>query len=220
MWTGRLRSICRWVIACLSSIRPCSRSVETRAALAEDLGKADLIQRILDIEWHMFARLRSPESNKTDHGERLYRAMRKRIHAALPEDVLESYLEDLARAESEGRNPIVEKFERREGKLQTPEIRPLISQIVEMECDWKKELDAKSPRINLPRDRQAFRLYVTTELEAFSDRTLELYHNAVLEAQRMHRNLVEERYGGGKNRPPRVKGSTRRRGERSRHRAA
>jgi hypothetical protein len=55
-------------------------------------------------------------------------------------------------------------------------------------------MDQKTPNKIVARSEDAFRLYVTSELETYSDRTLELYYGAVREALRARRNLVEERY--------------------------
>ncbi len=55
-------------------------------------------------------------------------------------------------------------------------------------------MDQKSAGFNLERDEEAFRLYITSELETYSDQTLDLYYRAVLDARRARRNLVEERY--------------------------
>jgi hypothetical protein len=142
----------------------------------------------------MFSPLRGPEPSKDDHGEKLYRTMRRKMHAVLPEDVLESYLEDLLQAQREGRNLIAEKFDRREGKRPPLKVNPLIPQIVELECAWKEAMDQKSFQ-KIARNEDAFRVYVTSELETYSDRTLDFYHRFILDAQTAHRNLVEERYG-------------------------
>jgi hypothetical protein len=158
-------------------------------------GKELLIREILDLEWQMFSRLIDSGPSENDHRERLYRTMRRGIHFVLPVDVLESYLDDLHGAQREGRNIIREKFDRREGKLPPSKDNPLIPQIVEIECEWKRAMDQKrSPRSIPNRDEKAFRLYVATELETYSDRTLNLYYRAVVEARQSHHNLVEERY--------------------------
>jgi hypothetical protein len=160
-----------------------------------DGNRNGLIKQILDIEWQMFSCLRAKGSSRNDHGERLYRTMRGRIHSILPGDVNESYLQDLLQAQQEGRNLIGEKFDRREGKRPPLKDHPLIPQIVEIECEWKRAMDQKKPpRSTATGDDKAFRLYVTTELETYSDRTLDLYYRAVVEARQSNRNLVEERY--------------------------
>jgi hypothetical protein len=157
--------------------------------------KEALIREVLDMEWQMFSSLIGSESSQNDHRERLYRTMRRGIHSVLSTDVLESYLEDLQVAQHEGRNIIMEKFDRREGRCLPLKDNPLIPQIVEIECEWKKAMDRKKPpRSTANGDDKAFRLYVTTELETYSDRTLDLYHRAVVEARQSNRNLVEERY--------------------------
>jgi Protein of unknown function (DUF4125) len=43
-------------------------------------------------------------------------------------------------------------------------------------------------------DPQGFSLYESRELETYSDRTTDLYHEAVTKARDQGRNLVEERY--------------------------
>ncbi len=194
MTNSKMRAIVEWLIARLAGGRRRLSQLK-RLALSGGRGKkTELLQAILDIEWKMFSRLRGPGASKNDHGERLYRTMRRRIHSVLPDSVLESYLEDLWQAQREGRNLIIEKFDRREGKRPPLKVNPLIPQIVELETTWKKEMDQKSPGLNIARDGEAFVLYITSELETYSDHTLELYHRATLDARKARRNLVEERY--------------------------
>ena len=197
MITRKIRAIVKRLKARLSGNRPRMSRLEHETFDGRHGKKTKLIQQIVDTEWQMFSCLRAPESSSNDHGERLYRTMRRKIHTVLPENVLECYLQDLRQTQREGRNLIMEKFDRREGKRPPLKVHPLIPQIVELECAWKKAMEEKSPRFKHLSDEKAFRLYITSELETYSDRTIDLYYRAVLDAQREHRNLVEERYRNG-----------------------
>ncbi len=190
----RIRGIVEWLLTRLSRFRWGTSPLESLTGNGTPQRKAVLIERILDIEWQMFSYIRSLEASKNDHGEKLYRAIRRKIHSVLPDDVIESYLQDLQRAEREGRNLIQEKFDRREGKLPPLKENAVIPRIVELEIAWKMAMDRNSPHVKLARNEEAFRLYITSELETYSDGTLDLYYRAVLEARRVRRNLVEERY--------------------------
>ena len=194
MTTPRIRCIVEWLFDRIYGSQPRPNGSEMRTFNDTPTKKAELILHILDIEWQMFSLLRHPESRKNDHGEKLYRAMRRKVHSVLPENVLLSYLLDLRQAQREGRNLIAEKFDRREGKRLLLKANPLIPQIVELECAWKQAKDQKSPHRKLARSEEAFRLYITSELETYSDRTLDLHYRAILDARRARRNLVEERY--------------------------
>jgi hypothetical protein len=211
MTTWKIHGIVRWLVVRFSDSWRRNR-LEPDRFNGRHSKKTELIQKILDIEWQMFSRLRVSESSRKDHGERLYRAMRRKIHAGLPVNVLESYLQDLRQAQREGRNPIMEKFDRREGKRLPLKVSPLIPRIVELECAWKRAMDAKSPRFKPARDEEAFRLVITSELETYSDKTLDLYYRAVLDARRARRNLVEERYRDGAS-PTSLSGAKRKKKE-------
>lgn len=219
MTTRKISGIVDWLIARLSGSRPRPNRLEQETFDGRHGKKTELIQQIVDIEWQMFSSLRAPESSNNDHGERLYGTMRRKIHTVLPENVLESYLQDLRQTQREGRNLIMEKFDRREGKRPPLKVHPLIPQIVELECAWKKAMEAKSPRFKLGRDEKTFRLYITSELETYSDRTLDLYYRAVLDALRARRNLVEERYRNGTS-PTSLEGTKTKKKKASRPRAA
>ena len=120
--------------------------------------------------------------------------MRRASYQVLSGETLESYLNDLQEAMDEGRNLIELKYARID-KLITPlSNNPLIGKIVEAEGKWLKELEKKYPLTFTSRADFAAGVYLRSELETYSDKTLELYYKDVCKALEEGRNLTAERY--------------------------
>jgi hypothetical protein len=119
--------------------------------------------------------------------------MRRMHHSVMPEAVLESYLDDLRQANRRGRNLMTEKYARMQKLMPPLNSNPLIFRIVDLEAEWMKELVERYPRA-FQAAIVNFMNYASCELETYSDRTIYLYHDMVVEATRQKRNLAEERY--------------------------
>ena len=68
------------------------------------------IRDILDLEWSMMGKMEGTENNEEERP--VFDAMRCAQFDAWPEEVAESYLQDLKAAEAEGRNLQEQKFTR------------------------------------------------------------------------------------------------------------
>ena len=95
---------------------------------------------------------------------------------------------------AEGRNLMVEKYARMQGLIPCRDDSAAIDRIVEMEGGWQDELSHRYPQLFAAQSMQAFELYLRSELETYSDRTLELYLRDICESADEKRNLAEERY--------------------------
>ena len=68
----------------------------------------------------------------------------------------------------------------------------LIPKIVEIETEWMETLHKRFP--HAIQNGPQFANYERSELETYSDQTLELYYRDVLTAKQCQINLAEERY--------------------------
>jgi hypothetical protein len=119
--------------------------------------------------------------------------MRRMTHSVLSTETLESYLGDLQRANAEGRNLLTEKYARMDNRIPPLKSNRSIDDIVKLEARWMKELSQKYPR-SFKGGSAGFTVYLSSELETYSDETLKLYVSDVSGAEKEGRNLAEERY--------------------------
>jgi len=154
--------------------------------------KEKILKEIVEIEYSMFLKMNtsSEECRKSPEAFRLNREAR---FFPLSTQTLSSYLDDLLRAEVEGRNLLTEKYARIEGLIPPLQENPVIHKIVEIESEWIKELSEEYPEL-FSRNPEKFRTYLACELETFSEKTLRLYFIDVKSAREKGINLAEESY--------------------------
>jgi hypothetical protein len=155
--------------------------------------RKDLVKNIVEIELRMFEQVRTSEPSLCKDRPETFRAMREMTHSALSTETLRSYLGDLQKAEAEGRNLLTEKYARMDDRIPPIKINRLIDDIVELETRWMRELSQKYPQ-SFRGGSGGFELYLSSELETYSDETLELYFGDACKAEKEGRNLAEERY--------------------------
>lgn len=155
--------------------------------------REELLNKIIEIELRMFEQVRTSEPSLCKDRPETFRAMRGMTHSVLSTKTLHSYLEDLQRAKAEGRNLLSEKYARMDNRIPPLKVNPLINDIVELESGWMRELSQKYPR-SFRGGSGSFELYLSNELETYSDDTLQLYFADVSRAEKEGRNLAEERY--------------------------
>ncbi|WP_187170556.1 DUF4125 family protein [Salidesulfovibrio onnuriiensis] len=153
----------------------------------------DIIDRIIEMELTMFKSVISTVHSPCQDRLQTFRIMRWMSHSVLPDQVLESYLQDLQEAVDQGRNFMVEKYARMEGRIPPLKDSLLVEEIVDTKIAWMRAVAQKYPTIFEPRGNE-FRTYISCELETLSHRTLGLLHECVVQARVSHRNMVEERY--------------------------
>jgi len=180
------------------------------------MSKEALIAQIIDLEWNMFHNVSSIGGKAScQDNPGTFKIMRHSQAVSWSEDTLESYLNDLSKAQENKRNLLTEKYARMmqytspleyaeiEHRLPSldPEIYLLIDKIVNIVMEWEEELSVKFPNI-LKRGRPIYStndsIYVTSvetylrgELMTYSQRTLELYYKNVLKQQSEHINGSE-----------------------------
>jgi len=159
----------------------------------EKNARQELMEKIIEMELDMFLRVRASEPAACQEHPEAFRTMRWMAHSVLPLEVLLSYLNDLQEARRLDRNLMTEKYARMENKIPKIKESPLIDEIVQVESRWLGSLTEKYP-LTFKGETAGFQNYLACELETYSDRTLEVYHQVILEAKTANRNLVEERY--------------------------
>jgi len=159
---------------------------------------SDLIAQILDIEWRMFQVVKSASPAACQSQPETFKKIRGSIFEGWSKEMLESYLDDLKLARKTGRNLITEKYARMDNLIPPLKVNPLIDKIVSIEVAWQKELKEKYPSLYARTCRGTdpvqngsnFSIYLKSELETYSDRTIELYYLETKKAYDNKKNLV------------------------------
>jgi len=158
----------------------------------EKRGHEELLKSIIQIELDMFERVRTAEPSLCKDRPETFKVMRRMTHSTLSSTTLESYLEDLNKAKADDRNLLTEKYARMDSRIPPLKSNPIIDDTVKIEARWMKELSEKYPHTF--KGGPAFKIYISSELETYSDKTLELFFKDVSKAEKEKRNLAEERY--------------------------
>jgi hypothetical protein len=167
------------------------------------------IRDIVDQEWRMFSTVSNvggPAACQLDPDT--FALMRQSQVSAWPEELLESYLADLAAASREGRNLMSVKYAWMMESTFPGEFRAiagrlpiidrttlaLIEEIVAVNVEWKAELSARYPRLSgrgrpiHTRDDSAwetsFETYHRGELKTYSPRSVRILHRHTGEQKR------------------------------------
>jgi len=158
----------------------------------EERSHEELLKSIIAIELDMFERVKAAEPSLCKDRPETFKVMRGMAHSVLSTEALESYLEDLHEAKAEGRNLLTEKYARMDNRIPPLKINPIIHDIVEIEARWMQRLSEEYPHTF--KGGPGFRVYLASELETYSDKTLQLYFEDVSKAEKEGRDLAEERY--------------------------
>lgn len=165
------------------------------------MGKESLLENILDMEWEMFVRVKSVHPAACQGAPDKFRAIRGSVFETMwTEEMLASYLEQLGDAKVQGRNLLTEKYARMDNLIPPSTDNPLIAEIVAINDRWQRELQQCYPALyvrccrgtNQTGDGSNFSIYLRCELETYGDRTVELYHQHVKNAEDQNRNLSIE----------------------------
>lgn len=156
------------------------------------MDRDEVLKSIIEHELEMFEKVRTAQPSLCQERPEAFKSMRSMTHSALSTKTLESYLNDLKTAKSEGKNLLTLKYARMDSQIPPLKENPLISAIVRMEENWMMELADTYP--NTIKGGPGFSIYLSSELETYSDATLESYHHDVAKADQEGRNLAEDRY--------------------------
>ncbi len=162
--------------------------------MAGDEKRERLLKDIVSLELRMFMAIEPSAPYYCQEQPEAFKLMRRSSYEVLSDETLASYLKDLEEAVEEGRNLVELKYARIDSLVAPLNNNPLIDKIVEIEGKWLKELEQKYPLTFTSKADFAVGVYLRSELETYSDRTLELYYRDTLKALEEGRNLTAERY--------------------------
>ena len=160
------------------------------------MGKShdELVREIISIELRMFLTVQTSGPTTCQEQPETFKLMRRAGFHVLSTETLESYLQDLEEALDENRNLVTLKYARIDELIPCLNDNPIIGKIVEIEERWFKELEKKYPSTFRNRADFAAGTYLRSELETYSNRTLELYLKDLTKALYEGINLTTERY--------------------------
>ena len=160
------------------------------------MGKShdELVREIISIELRMFLTVQTSGPTTCQEQPETFKLMRRAGFHVLSIETLESYLQDLEEALDENRNLVTLKYARIDELIPCLNDNPIIGKIVEIEERWFKELEKKYPSTFRNRADFAAGTYLRSELETYSNRTLELYLKDLTKALYEGINLTTERY--------------------------
>ncbi|MFA4916392.1 MAG: DUF4125 family protein [Syntrophales bacterium] len=155
--------------------------------------RGKLLENIIEIELDMFQRVRSAGPSLCQESPETFRVMREMTFSVFSMETLKSYLGDLQKAKADDRNLLTEKYARMQNLIPPIKTNPAIKDIVEIEARWMGELTKKYPK-SFKAGVSGFEIYLSSELETYSDKTLELYLTDISKAEEEGINLAEKRY--------------------------
>ena len=157
--------------------------------------RASQLHAIIEKELEMF--LATPNQGGTascQQNPQGFRIMRRMSLSVLSDTTLAHYLEDLRRAETQGRNLMIEKYARMDGLIPPLQANPLIDEIVRAETAFIKAASAQYPHVIRYGGNSAFQNYLRCEAETYSPATLESYAADLRRALQQGRNPAIERF--------------------------
>ena len=166
--------------------------------------KQKLIFQILDIELEMFLSVPSQtKSGCQDHPDS-FRLHREAQFSVWAEETLKSYLHDLFRAAESGMNLMTYKYARMEELVPQKNNNPVIDKILTLQYRWQQEIFQLFPNLMggarpLSREgdsagKTSFETYLRCELETYSDDTLLLLYEDMLNKEKKGVNMSAKVY--------------------------
>ncbi len=175
-----------------------------------------MVEDIVNLEWEFFQQVHHIDGRAScqDDFETFY-LQRKSQFEAFDEDVQKACLRDLEVAKQVGRNPVMEKYAYmmestdpqyyQQIQDSLPEVdqqkRDLIDAICEMEVTMREDMNQKYPYLlsqarlthsyQDEKDDTSFETYLRGELMTYSDETLYLYGQMVVNMVKNGENLIE-----------------------------
>ena len=180
----------------MTSVTRYSRIIisERRSNLtSEQKDREKLLQEVISTELRMFLAVETSIPSACQEQPETFKLMRRAGHHVLSTETLESYLKDLLEAVEENRNLMTLKYARIDNLVPCLNVSPTIDKIVEAEGRWLEELAQRYPLTFQGQSDYAAGVYLRSELETYSDKTLELYFKDISKALEEGGNLSVER---------------------------
>jgi len=164
--------------------------------------KEKLIEEILELELNMFLNVRSRYPASCQENPDGFRFHRRTQFSVWSEETLQSYLDDLLRANEQGHNLMTLKYARMENLIPPLNANPLIDVIVQMQLEAQREMFSRYPNTlgqGRPLENDSpgvtsFKTYLRGELETYSDRTLNLLHRDIVQVKDRYENWAQQLY--------------------------
>lgn len=156
-----------------------------------------LRDRILDLEWAMFAVVKSSRPAACQKAPTNFRAIRGSLLDTWTAEMQASYYADLEAATACGQNLVAEKYARMDDLIPPRTDDPVIELIIDVEGRWQDEIRSRFPTLYQrccrstasTGDGREFGVYLRAELETYGYETRQLYFLNVKNAERAGRNL-------------------------------
>lgn len=166
--------------------------------------KKDLMDRIINIELAMFLTVPTAGPSSCQEYPEEFRRNRKAQFLTWSGKTLSSYLDDLMSARAKGVNLMTIKYARMGKQIPCINDNPLIGRIVDVQTGWQKDMFARYPNlmqgaraIESLRDtgmHTSFESYLRGELETYSENTLRLLYEDIVEYLNDNVNMNERVY--------------------------
>lgn len=153
-----------------------------------------IIDDIVKREFDMFQRVRTQIPNWCKEHTHNFKQLRVATHSVLSIGTLKSYHRDLLAAEDNDKNLVELKYARMDHLVPCLNISPIIDKIVEIEGRWLRELEERYPLLFKDASGLNGRFNLRSELETYSDQTIESYCDDILAAVAEGENLAAKRY--------------------------
>ncbi len=164
----------------------------------------DIIEKILAKELKMFLSVPSAGKSSCQDYPESFKLHRRAQFSCWSRETLQSYLNDLEKAEEKGTNLMTQKYARMDNLIKKLSTNPLIDKIADVQCTWQRAMIKKYPGI-MSAGRPltsvedsafmtSFETYLRGELETYSNATLELLHFDILDKNMKGINMAEELY--------------------------
>ncbi len=181
------------------------------------MNKEELVDAIVKLEWNAFDKVENQGGRAECQNDfNTFSVMRKSQYLAWPENLLESYYVDFVEANDRNWNLITEKYGRMmeftvpeeyeaikdQFPICSEKKRAIVNQIAEIQVEWMEEFASKYPNMagNARSIRSStdtpyntsYETYLKGELLTYSDRTLGLYGNWIVELNKNGENLARK----------------------------
>jgi hypothetical protein len=164
----------------------------------------DIIEKILTKELKMFLSVPSAGKSSCQDYPESFKLHRRAQFSCWSRETLQSYLNDLEKAEEKGTNLMTQKYARMDNLIKKLNSNPLIDKIVEVQCAWQRAMIKRYPgmmsggrpltSVEDSAFMTSFETYLRGELETYSNATLELLYFDILDKNLKGINMAEELY--------------------------
>ena len=164
----------------------------------------NILEKIIALELEMFLAVPADGPCSCQEDPEGFRLHRRAQFSIWSEDTLQSYLDDLYRAQKKAINLMTIKYARMDDLLPAENRNPQIEEIVTVQLRWQTEMVRKFPDLMAgarhlsetdgSTQGTSFETYLRAELETYSNGTIERLHRDVLDYAKAGINGSEKIY--------------------------